>query len=228
MTNTDYFYSTAANFQNKRKEIMDAYEKRMKALEDTRGSRYYTEEAQKAEETRDAGLKALRAEYGEKFNSSLRLMQDANAKRGTVAPTEEELRIVQALKMRDSVTEGELTAIANALKNSPLCLSIVQETAAKNGILRNYKGFYNAQEMPVEYAETALKTLSTGLRDFIQADTRKAARIAQERQERLYGSTQDARPLPKRALFQTKEECFREIAGLEGAEYRSFCAAVDE
>ena len=227
MSNTDNFYSMAANFQNKRKEITDAYEQRMKAIENTKGSRYYTEEAQKAEETRETGLKALRTEYGEKFNSSLRLMQEANAKRGTVAPTEEELRIVQALKMRESVTESELTTIANALKNSPLCLSIVQETAAKNGILRNYKVFYDGKDMPIEYAETVIKTLANGLRDFIQADTRKAARMAQERQERLYGNTQDARPLPKRALFANKKECFRELAGIDGDELNAFCAAVD-
>lgn len=227
MVNTDLFYGTAAEFQRKRRDINDAYEKTMQGLEKAKGSQLYADESKKAADARDASLKALRKEYADRFNASIRCMRDANSKRGTIAPTEEGLRIIQAMQLKEQITERELTAIANSVRDCPLLLSIVQEKAAKNGILRNYTGFYTADVMPAEYAENTINALVRGVNDFMERDTAKAATIARERQERLYGAAKDAQPLPKRPLFNSKQECFKEIIGIDGAEYTAFCAAVD-
>lgn len=218
-------YEDALNFQNERKEVTDAYEKTLADLEDKKGSRYYTDTLAKAKTTRDEALKALQTKYGEYMDSDLKKMQEANGKRGVVAPTEEELRIVNALKMRDSITESELSLIANSLKHNAMCLEIVQEVANKNGILRNYSSRYEGNEAPVQYVDDELKGLAHELRDFLQYDTTKPARIAAEYTARHYGG--EPQPITKRPLFDTKEGFYGDMTGMKGDNLTAFCNAVD-
>ena len=50
--NSDLFYSRAAEFQSKRKDIMDTYESTLAKLEKAKGSQLYTEETEKAEKAK--------------------------------------------------------------------------------------------------------------------------------------------------------------------------------
>jgi len=223
MKNSDAFYSYAADYQRKRAAVMAEYETRLEKLESAKGSQYYIDEKAAAEATRDKELAALKAEYGKQFDTVLKAMQESNTGRTMTAPSDEELRLITALKMRESLTEQELVLASNKLKNNPACLSILQEVAHKQGILRN---FTSAKEMSIADTEKAIKALAAATADFMAHDTGRASRLAAEYQSRKYGTAD--RPLPKRPLFTDKESCFRELSpGLTGEALNIFCAAVD-
>ena len=223
--NSDLFYSRAAEFQSKRKEVTDAYEKRIAELEKAKGSQLYREESEKAAQTRDAALQALQSEYREYFRISLDAMADANGKRGVTPPTAEQLAILQALKMRDSVTQRELDRAANSCKSNALAISVINEIAKNNGILRGYHT--ETGEMSAEEVDRTIESLRGGLNDFMEHDTRRAARAAAKLHADLYGAT--GRELPKRPLFADKESCFNALLpfGMSKETYTAFCEAVD-
>ena len=225
--NTDLFYTRAKEYQGKRAAIVDEYEKRMKALEDAKGSKYFTDEAKKAEDKRDEALTALKDEYNGYFNIAFDAMRKANAARKMTPPTEEELRTLQLLKMKDKPTEAELAAAANTLKGNVTCLSVLTEIAHNAGYMRGYMGYSETKEMPVEEAEAAIKGLASSVRDFMDFDTPRAARLAMNHHSTLYGVNPDATPLPKRPLFEDKAGCFYEVARMGGDSLEAFKNAVD-
>lgn len=225
--NTDLFYTRAKEYQGKRAAIVDEYEKRMKALEDAKGSKYFTDEAKKAEDKRDEALTALKDEYNGYFNIAFDAMRKANAARKMTPPTEEELRTLQLLKMKEKPTEAELAAAANTLKGNVTCLSVLTEIAHNAGYMRGYMGYSETKEMPVEEAEAAIKGLASSVRDFMDYDTPRAARVAKNHHETLYGVNPNATPLPKRPLFEDKAGCFYEVARMGGDSLEAFKNAVD-
>jgi len=227
IANTTLFYRRAKEYQDKRKGIVDEYEARMKALEDAKGSKYFTDEAKKAEDKRDEALTALKGEYGEYFRISLDAMSKANAARKMTPPTEEELRTLQLLKMKEKPTEAELAAAANTLKGNATCLSVLTEIAHNAGYMRGYMGYSETKELPVSDVEETIKGLHASVRDFMNYDTPRTARIARGHQERQYGIAPDAPALPKRPLFEDKAGCFYEVARMGGDTFTAFCNAVD-
>jgi len=225
MTNTETLFHHAYEFQNKRSWIISEYETKVAGLERARGSQYYTDSVNAAQEARNAALSKLKQEYSERFSDTLKTMLSANSSRGVSAPTTEELNIIQALKMRDSITQAELDAAAVSLKKSPLCLSILSEMAQKNGFARGYLNYAEVREMPVNETEALLKGLAAELSDFIDHDTTKAARLYAAHQAAINGM--DTPQLAKRSRFEDKTGFYNQIAGLSGDTLKAFCAAVD-
>lgn len=229
ISNTDLFYARAKTYQERRAAIVSSYDTRMKALERTKGSVYYTDECKKAAAAKEQNLTALKAEYWEYFNIAFKAMREANAGRSMTPPTEAELRTLQLLKMRDKPTEAELDAAAKTLKGNVMCLSILTEISHSAGYLKSYEKYAETKEMSITTAEGTIDGLYKAVRDFMDYDTTKAARISREAHERQYGLTEadKNRELPKRPLFETKAECFEIIAGLSGDRLEAFKNAVD-
>lgn len=235
--NSDLFYNRAAEFQSKRKEIIDTYESTLAKLEKAKGSQLYTEETEKAAKTRDAALQALQSEYREYFRISLDAMADANSKRGVTPPTADQIAILQALKMRSKPDPNNTTAItafqreldraANSCTDNAMCISVINDIARDCGIMRPYH--CTAKEMTVEDADKAIESLRGSLNDFLRHDTSRAARAAQHYYGEKYGTTGNERPLAKRPLFEDKASCFNTLLpfGMSGETYNAFCEAVD-
>lgn len=226
LKNTDGIYIRAKEYQDKRAAIVSAYEKGMNDLEKHRGSLYFDEERKKLEETRAAELMALKTEYAAYFDTYLKAMDSVNGNRSMEPPTEEELRTLQLLKMKDTPTEAELMAAANTLKGNSACLSVLTEIGHKAGYFHNFMHYSEKKEMPMETATQCIKELADSLRDFLDYDTTAAARRTAEHHAEHYGTAGNETRLAKRPLFDTKEECFQEL-GLAGDPYISFCNAVD-
>lgn len=227
MKNTDLFYSLAKEYQDKRGQVMQSFENRSEQLSQMRGSRYFDTEMTKATNEKDAALTSLKREYSERFGAVLSSMDKANRQRKLTPPTEEELRLISLLKMKDKLTEQELDAAANMLKGNSTCLAVLTEIAHKQGYLRGYMNCSDNAEMPAESVKTLIDSLNSSVRDFMEFDTSRAARTARKYHERLYGVSENAPELPKRALFNTKDECFRELSGLSDKNLEAFCNAVD-
>lgn len=241
MKNSENLFFHAKKYQDERKAIIEAYEKKIASLEDAKGSKLYEKESKKAAEDRDNALTSLKAEYSGGFNSILKEMRNASDTRGATPPTEEELRLVQALKLKETATQAELDRIANAVKGNGLCLSIVQDVAKKNGVMRNYISLCTEKAMPAAGVDECLKSLVNGIKDFMESDISKAARLYKEQHERLYGKMDESKapervmggymagytPPAKRPLFDTKEGFYSVIMNLKGEELTAFCNSVD-
>ena len=225
LTNSELFYRNAKKYQDDRARINENYEKQLESLKDKQGSEFYATESERLKKERDDGLTALKKDTGNTLLSVIDTMRRANAKRTTAAPSDEQLRLLKVLQMRESVTEKELTEIAETCKDNALALSVVQEVANKNAIMRNYKRLYSSDKMPSEFANNTLDVLERETRDFIEFDTKRTARISAEYQRAHYGDD-NPRPLPKRALFNEKADCFKSL-GITPDNLDGFIAAVD-
>ena len=227
MKNTELFFRTVKKFQDGRNDINSTFEKRMKELERTKGSQYYTDESAKAQTERDNALKALKAECGESLNGTLERMARTNRQRPMKAPTAEELNILQLLKLKDNISEQELESAAIALKGNPTCLSALTEIGRKAGYLRGYNHYAESKEMSIEETEGALRQLAKNVDDFLQYDTRKTARIAEKFQRDHYGKG-ESRPLPKREPCSDLRGAMKQLLpSMNEDRLESFYNAVD-
>ena len=224
MKNSDLFYKRAEEYQDKRKAITDDYQQRCDQLLDTKGSSYYDSEMKKATDKRDRSILELKKEYNGYFRSILDDMNNTFISRGLKPPTDEELRLIQLLKMKDSVTQKELDAAANTLKDNSTCLAILTEMAHEKGFLTTYT---DTRDRAVNAAGSAVKILESSIRDFMDYDTPRAARLAQQQHTIKYGKTENAPELRKRDLFNDKAGCYKTIAGMSSDEMQAFCEAVD-
>ncbi len=228
MKNSDFLYVSAKQYQDSRKDIEDSYLKRMKVLESAKGSRYFTIEADKATRTREEGLKKIKADFMKAAKAALKSMFETSNSRTFEAPTPEETAILNALKMRETVREGEIMKAANAIK-SPLALEVLREIAKKNGFVQHIDGDAD-NEMSVRETQELIKSLSSSIEDFIDFDTSRAARKAREHKANFYGLTSEeaATPIKKRPLFNTKAAFYDEITPYLTSERReAFFQATD-
>ncbi len=233
--NTDLFYTRAKEYQDKRKGVIDAYDQKIEKLEKAKGSQLYTEETQKAEKEKNDALEALKSEYRGYFDISLKAMSDANNARGITPPSQDQLAILQALKMRSKPTndteraafQRELDRVANSCADNAMAISVINDIARDCGMIRGYHS--TANEMSVEDADRFITNLKAALPDFMEHDTSRAARVAADYHAQHYGTTGNETPLPKRALFEDKAGCFSELTHgyLTGDGLAMFSAAVD-
>ena len=132
MTNrTEQYYMTAKNHREKLKLIWQTYETEVAALEKHQGSQYYDEEIKKAAEKRDTAIAATKDATATAFNEILLGMRESAVNRPMATPTDAELALLSALKMRERISRQEIEQAARTLKNSPVCLSVLQEIAEK-------------------------------------------------------------------------------------------------
>lgn len=223
ITNTDLLYAKMKEFQDKRVGITEAYDKSVKSLERFKGSQGYEEDLKKLKEKHEADLKGLRDDYRPSINTVLSGMMEAVGRRSISAPTEDQINLLNVLKMKKRVTLEELSRTAEAVKDNPIAIAVVSEIAKDHGIMRS---FYDlCPEMSSQRASDIVTGLMNGLEDYLKFDTKRAARIVAAHNERAYGVT-DVQ-LPKRNLFNSKEEFYREEIGLEGETFKKFSEIVD-
>lgn len=227
MSLSDELYTDALHFQNERKAIVDKYEATLKDLENKKGSVYYTEQRKKAEAEKTAALNDTTDKYRGFIVNDLKRMKETNSKRGVAAPSEEEIRIITALKAREKVSDRELELIANSVRDNALCLAVVGEVAQKQGYMRNFSSLYEGTDYPVETTDATIDSIDHEIADFLKYDTKDAARIAAEYDARMHGIKIDYSELPKRDLFDSKEAFYSQMGGLKGNNLKLFCAAVD-
>ena len=220
--NVGRFYIKAQEFQDKRDAINQEYSDTMQKIKNTRGSEYYTEASRKARDKKAAALSALKAEYAPVFNSILDSMESVNESRPMAAPSQEELNVVTMMRMKEAPTENELITAANAVKGNPTALSIINEIARKNGVLRNFASLNT--ERSIAYINDVISSLRAGVSDFMEHDTQRAARLYAQHRERMYNDGDIE--LPARANFSDPDGCFAEIGGMDAATVSALEAAV--
>lgn len=219
MKNSELFYEAAHKFQDERQQVKAAYKARLASLEPTKGSQFYKDGLADAEDEYNRQLERLRSNAKVTLDSALDGMMQVNAKRGTVAPTQEQIAILQALQMREHLTNGELNAAANAMNGNDLALSVLNDLAAKHGVA----AAFHSDRPSAGTIDSVIDDLRHGTADFLAHDTPRAARIASKYAAEKYNNA--PAELPERKAFTDKAGCFREM-GYTG-DVDAFCSAVD-
>lgn len=124
---TRHYYNACKEYRQKLRGIWAAYEKKMQSVEQYKGSAGYEKDKAKAERERDAAISELQQEYRKSFTNIIDGMRTSATTRSMVPPTQDELALLQALKMRDHISRDELEQAGRTFKNSPVCLSVLEE-----------------------------------------------------------------------------------------------------
>lgn len=223
ISNTELFYTKSKQFQDKRTQLMSDYESAVQNLERFKGSQGYDEDLKKLTEKHEADLSALIEEYRPSFHTIFGGMMDAIGKRSLSAPTNEQVNLLNVLKMKKKVTLEECQRTAEAVKDNPIALSVVTEIAHDHGILQSFDNL--CPEMSSQRASDLVTAMRDGLEDYLQYDTTKASRAVKKYHEEHYGQTDS--PLTKRTLFTDKDSFYRDEIGFSPETLKQFSDIVD-
>lgn len=124
MTNTERYFNSICSFRKDLQELNDRYRPEYKRLECFKDSASYTDSKRLLDDRRGKELAALRYEYDNRLLS---------------APTQEQLAILQALKMRDHVSRDELRQTAINMRGCPVAERTPEEIARKSGVYLGLK-----------------------------------------------------------------------------------------
>lgn len=220
--NTDLLYKNIQKFHDERKEILAKHEKAVNNLKAYEGSKGYEEEMKAVDEARDEALSELRGVYAPKFKVIINGMREQIGKRSVKAPTNEQVNILNMLKLKKKPTQEECDRVAQSVSDNPMALSIVTEIAREAG----YMGVNYASLCPEISSQDALEgvdSIQKNLADFMTTDASRASRIAS-----LYNEDHHGTPTPLRRVdFNTREEAYRTVCGFNEDYLGKFSALVD-
>lgn len=224
---SDLFYYAAERFQNDRNAREDMFKRDMRSIEGYRGDKYYDDKSAQFRKYYEADLNALRAEAKHEISSLLERMRGSIAKIPVSMPSTDQINLITLLSMREKITQSELDNAARALVNCPSAIKMLDEIANKNRENGNpLIGASHRFSMDVMNRERAEETIDeNGIDDFLKYNTSRSARISAKYNRNHYGV--DIEMMARRKTFNTKEECFRELFGIDGEAYTKFCEMID-
>lgn len=226
MTNTEYLYNAMKRFTEVRAAAREAYIQTMKPYESAKGSSFYTEQQEKALKIRNDTVEAAKAECIKTVDNALSLMRRTNNNRPMTAPTEEQLRILQMLKMRKTVTPAELQTAANAMNGNGSALAVIQEIAREQKCVTHNFTAMSTDGLPASAAEDAIKSLQGACADILESSVTIARRIASEHHARMYGGNVAPDDLPQEKLYSSERDFYERA--LHWPPYELFTKAVNE
>lgn len=155
MKNSERYYLRVKALMDDRAEINGEYETGIKKIEQYKGSDYYRDTKKKLTAERDAAIAAMREKHGLAFREIIKEMRDKASSRTVVAPTPDQLAVLQALKMRNKVDLEELKQAARTMTECPLALSVLTEIAHDNG----HPGISFNKELTPDYISKKIDNL---------------------------------------------------------------------
>ena len=120
MTNTQRYLNSIKGFRKDLQEVNDKFRPEYERLERFKDSGSYAQSKKLLDDRRNAEVEALRREYADRLKSAVDAMEKAYMNRPTSAPTQEQLSVLQALKLRDRVSRDELRRAAQTMRGCPV------------------------------------------------------------------------------------------------------------
>ena len=110
MSNLDDYSSTFQSTWVGLRDQRVAYEKRMEALSRYKGSKGYDKDVAEAEKTYNERVRAIQDDARSKFDAILKRMHDKVAAPKMDVPSDEQIRILQVLAMREHLENSDIAA----------------------------------------------------------------------------------------------------------------------
>ena len=167
MKNTEYYYNTVRRYRQCLTEINGKFDEQLEAKSGYAGSPRYTDDVNEIERERAAEIAALRADCAESFDTCLKSMEQHAESRPAVPPTSEQMRLIQLLKLKESVTRDDLTHAALACEGCPLALGVLEEIATAHDILGFHAGRNTLSD---QFARDAIRAFAKSARTTLTLD----------------------------------------------------------
>lgn len=226
MSNTTSLYRTVAAFMQARSEAVEEYRLMTRRYAPARGSELHTNEMDKARKKRDKTISDAQFIAKQEIRETLKAMAEKAYKIKMQPPTEEQLRILQMLNLKERLTEAECIGAANAMDGNATALALVDELATKSGVVH----IPFARSMAVKTydpatARYAIKELAEACYEIVNNTTgaSKVALLAKQRHQRQYGGTFDPYELPQEEPFKDESDFYEQM----NIPLSAFSAAVD-
>ncbi len=133
MTNTERYFKNIQWFRKDLREIDARYKPEYDRLERFRDSESYISSKKVLDDQRQKEVDALRREAQQRITAVVDAMERTYMERPSSAPSPDQLRLLETLKMRESIGKDELREAANTLKGCPVAERVLEEIARKNG-----------------------------------------------------------------------------------------------
>lgn len=127
------YYEVSTEYRKSLKTAWDEYHKGHERLQAYKGSEGYEKELAEIQDKRDAAIKAARDKAEGRYKTVISYMRKAIEAQPAQTPTEEQMRTLTALKMREKVSVDELEKVAEQMRGVDMAVSVLDEIAQKNG-----------------------------------------------------------------------------------------------
>ncbi|MCD8384458.1 MAG: hypothetical protein LUC39_05815 [Clostridiales bacterium] len=134
-TNTRRYFDLVKSHREKMLALDAEFAKEQARLDKYKDSVNYAADCQFLQEQKRGRLLGLRQKVDGEVNAICDSMLETYLSTAMIAPSEEQLRLLSTLKMRDKLTADEVREAGNALQRCPAALSVLDEMARKSGVM---------------------------------------------------------------------------------------------
>ncbi|MCI9403498.1 MAG: hypothetical protein HFF04_07505 [Oscillospiraceae bacterium] len=133
MKNTERYYQAVLVFRQAVEGVNEKFRPQYERLEQFKDSKHYQEEKETLDKARSELLAEVRELAMKELNEACDAMKAAYGSRPLSAPSDEQLRLLQTLQMREKLGVDELRQASVALEGCPAALEVLRELAHKHG-----------------------------------------------------------------------------------------------
>ena len=225
---TTWLYESVNKAIAERQENRKRFLAEKKRLEAYRGSPGYEKDLERAMTARKKADAATKAKYQQEINDTLRLMQQANHKRGLSAPTDEQLRLLTALSSMKRPPLAILDAAANSFRDCPVALAALDDMrkATYEGTTAAISHYTDLaeKELAPEAVDEALKGIASFCQTVLNGEYLNVRGKGAYRNHKLYGGNFDPDDYNELQPFSTEQDFYMSVGSDDP---RLFCAAVN-
>lgn len=186
MGNQKVYHDTYRDAYNAVRNAREEYDKRLKFLQRYEGSKGYEEDLKQAKEEFEGKLEGIRAAARGGFDLAFKGMEKNTAETDTLdVPTEEQVRLLQTLELRDTLTPSDLERAARTCQSSETALRTLESLARKKGAWPENSN--TRFKSTADQARGVLGQLKEAASNLMQWDGRSHEEIMQERVKANHG-----------------------------------------
>ena len=214
MQNTTKLYELINHFMVERAEAREEFLLMKRRYAKAAGSDFYTETMEAARKKREDRVNAAQTAARQAMAEVVQAMTEKADSISMNPPTEEQLRILSLLKMRDTLTKGELDSAANSLKDNAAALAVLDELAKKHEILSpSYIGKAEGK-LTVDQGKSVLGSIVKACNQIIENRTgaSRLQTMAETYHAQLYGGSPDPDTFNQEPLFEDEEAFYQKVS----------------
>lgn len=214
MQNTTRLYEAINKFMMERSEAREEFLVMKRRYAKAAGSEYYTETMNEAKKKRESRVDAAQAAARKEIAEIAQAMTEKADSITMNPPTDEQLRILSLLRMREHVTQAELDSAAAAMGGNGAALAVLDELAHKHEILVQPYSRFATAGLTADQGKNAIRSILLSCNQIIENRTgaNRAQMMAETYHAQLYGGNPDPDTFNQEPLFENEDAFFEKVS----------------
>jgi hypothetical protein len=216
MSNTSRLFDAINGYCKVRQAARRDYINRKRELETAHGSQFYADELEKARVKRESVLSVARIEARSVADNILATMMQKAGEIQLEPLTDAEMRVIEYLERRDTLSQDEVMMAANNLKHSGLGLELLRQMAKKKGV--QFPLISTAEvksQLTIDGAKAAISDLAQTCGDILKDETgaNEVRRLTAAWHNAKYGGGAAADPddLPEGTVYTDEADFYNRV-----------------